>query len=196
MSVRDGGTSFGKLSERVRPYGFCVDEMLDLADKGWWRDEDVELVSGTVMVRESARPPHAGQVNRLAQFFHRLVGEEAIVSTQNPVLLSEDSLPVPDLALLAPRGDFYTGAHPEADDVWLIIEVADTSRRYDLDTKARLYAHAGLPEYWVVDLPARTLHIHRSPTPDGYDHLVRTSSRDIIVPVELPEVSVAVEAVL
>jgi hypothetical protein len=196
MSARDGGLSLGTLSERVRPYRFSVAEVLDLAAGGWWKDEDVELISGTVMVREPAHPPHAGHVNRLAHFFHRVVGDAAVVSTQNPVLLSDESLPVPDLALLAPRADFYADAYPEPADVLLIIEVARTSRPYDFGTKALLYSTSGIAEYWVVDLPTRTLHVHRSPTPEGYAHIRTPPPETTIAPVKRPDFSIPVEAVL
>ena len=87
--------------------------------------------------------------------------DKAVVSVQNPIRLDKFNQPQPDLAVLAPRDDFYTPALPGPADVLLVVEVADSSVTYDRTVKLPLYARFGIPEYWVVDLRARVLDVFR-----------------------------------
>lgn len=87
---------------------------------------------------------------------------------QNPVIVSDRSVPQPDLALLRRRVDFYSASHPRPADVFLVIEVADTTLRFDLRTKVPLYARCGIPEAWVVDVNGRAIHVFRQPSAAGY----------------------------
>jgi Uma2 family endonuclease len=96
------------------------------------------------------------------------VGRRAIVSTQDPILLGDLSAPQPDIAILKPRDDFYSFEHPQAEDGLLVIEVADSSVRYDRTRKLPLYASYGIPEVWLVDIPARAIWVHRAPENDAY----------------------------
>lgn len=111
---------------------------------------------------------HASRVDALTRFFVQAVGDGAIVSIQRPVRLSKTSEPQPDISVLRPRGDFYRDGHPTADDVLLLIEVSDTTLRFDLDDKRALYARHGIPEYWVIDTQAKQLHCLREPSGDSY----------------------------
>jgi len=132
-------------------------------------DERVELLAGDIVVREPIGTQHAGTVNRLTYLWTSRLGRRAVVQVQNPIeLAKEDSEPQPDLTLLRPRDDFYTSAHPTADDVLLAIEVADTSLRLDRRVKIPLYARAGLREVWLVDLTTERIEVYREPTGEGY----------------------------
>lgn len=132
-------------------------------------DDRVELLEGEIIDMPPIGSPHGGAVKRIANRLVHVVPEgEAIVAVQDPLRLSGFSEPEPDIALLKPRDDFYSARHPEPEDVLLLIEVAETSLRYDRDKKLPLYAHAGIPECWLVDLPGKTLWIYRDPDPEGY----------------------------
>ncbi|MGQ0653216.1 MAG: Uma2 family endonuclease [Betaproteobacteria bacterium] len=87
---------------------------------------------------------------------------------QSPLVVGERSVPQPDIALLKPRADNYFGSHPGPADVLLVVEVSDTTSRFDLSTKIPLYARAGIAEAWVFDLGGRTLRVFRDPDPGGY----------------------------
>ena len=91
-----------------------------------------------------------------------------MICIHGPVRLSEDSEPQPDFMLLRRRDDFYESAHPEPNDVLLLIEVSDTSTEYDREVKLPLYARYGIAEVWLVGLEAETVETFRSPTADGY----------------------------
>ncbi|MEZ5577477.1 MAG: Uma2 family endonuclease, partial [Candidatus Competibacteraceae bacterium] len=92
----------------------------------------------------------------------RLYGK-AIVAGQNPVILGGYEEPQPDVALLRWRNDYYRTTHPHAEDVLLIIEISDSTLRYDHDVKIPLYAKNGIPEVWLLDIQNRQLEIQREP---------------------------------
>ena len=96
--------------------------------------------------------PHSGRVNRLIRIFTSTLGETVIVSVQSPLYLDEYSEPLPDVAVLKPRDDFYETALPEPQDVLLLVEVSHTSVSYDRNIKTPLYAEAGIAEYWKIDI--------------------------------------------
>ena len=106
---------------------------------------------------------HLAKVNRLARLLSQCVGNQAIISVQNPIALAPHNEPQPDLALLKPRADDYEGKLPGADDTLLVIEVADTTLAYDRDAKMPIYARHGLAEAWLVDIQGRSLSILLEP---------------------------------
>jgi Uma2 family endonuclease len=148
----------------------------------------VELVEGELIDMAPIGSLHASVVSTLSMFFARQVGDLAIVSTQNPVSLPPDSEPQPDLVLLKPRVDRYRSALPVAADVMLLVEVADTTSRYDREVKLPVYARHGIGEVWLIDLKAGTLEIYREPSSKGYRTLLRPERNDAVAPAMLSEV--------
>jgi Uma2 family endonuclease len=132
-------------------------------------DNRLELIRGDIVFREPIGAYHAGTVDRLNRLWTSRLGERAIVRVQNPVQFRrEDSELQPDVMLLRPRDDFYTGRHPEAADVLLLIEVADTTLRLDRRVKLPLYARVGVREVWLLDLTTQQLEVCREPLGDRY----------------------------
>src|SRR5438067_6125490 len=113
----------------LKTHRFTVDEYHRIGEVGIFSEDDrVELLSGDIVEMSPIGPLHASTVGRLTALFSARLGGEVIVWIQNPLLLrTEDSEPQPDVALLRPRPDFYAPSHPEAQDVYLVIEVTDTS---------------------------------------------------------------------
>lgn len=143
---------------------FTVDEYYRMAEAGVLAPDDrVELLDGRIYVMSPIGSEHAACVRRLDRFFQRRVGPHALVSVQSPVRLDEASEPEPDVALLTPRDDDYATRHPHPEDVLLLIEVADTSLAFDREVKRPLYAQAGIPEFWIVNLNEDRIEAHRSP---------------------------------
>jgi Uma2 family endonuclease len=138
-------------------------------------DVRCELIEGEIIDMPPIGPPHASKTARLADVLSAALRGEAIVWTQNPIVLGGLSAPQPDLALLRYRDDYYAQAHPEPADILLLIEVADTSLAHDRDTKLPLYARFQIPEVWIVDIPGRHLDIHREPDEARYTHQFRVS---------------------
>lgn len=158
-------------------------------------DARVELIEGEIIDIPPIGSPHAGTVTYLGHSLNLACGTQAIVSMQNPVFLDLHSEPQPDIALLRPRPDFYRSAHPTSADVFLIVEVADTSLAYDTQIKLPLYARHGVPEVWLVDLPNRRLLIHRTPTATGFQDVQTVTDLSAVTPLLLLGVTVNLSGV-
>ncbi|MCU0807155.1 MAG: Uma2 family endonuclease [Candidatus Contendobacter sp.] len=174
-------------------YRLTVAEYHRLGENGIF-DEDsrVELIEGDLIAMPPIGEQHASKTRRLNRLFSLQVGDTAIVDVQNPVMLDARSEPQPDMVLLKPRPDFYESAHPRPEDVLLLIEVSDSTLRYDRDTKIPLYARAGIPEVWLLDVAGQRLEIYRRPSPEGYREIHYPAPTDSIAPVLLPELSLSV----
>jgi len=200
--VRDPGpaTGRGRLTEfgasamtvtarqLARLHRLMVDDYHRMGETGILGPElRTELIEGEIVEMTPIGPSHGGTVNLLAKRLTTRVGDAALVSIQNPVVLDDHSEPQPDLALLRPRADFYRDAHPRPRDVLLVIEVADSTLRYDRDVKLPLYARAGIPEVWLVDLRGRELVIYRRPGATGYAESVQPGERTALsLPLDPP----------
>jgi Uma2 family endonuclease len=159
-------------------------------------DARVELIEGEVIDMAPIGPRHASVVARLAQQCARIVGARAVVWSQSPLRLDESNEPQPDLMLLEPRADYYAAAHPAAADVLLLIEVADTSARYDREIKLPLYASHGVSEVWIVDLHERCVRFFRQPAGGGYADATSTGTPGRTAVAALPGVALDLEGVL
>jgi hypothetical protein len=102
------------------------------------------------------------------------------------------TVPQPDLALLAPRPDYYSSAHPSAHDVFLVVEVADTTLAFDIERKVPLYARAGIREGWVVDVNEQAVRVYRDPSASGYKTSFTATGKDAVTSVGLSDVSLIV----
>jgi Uma2 family endonuclease len=152
-----------------RRHRITVDEYYRMAEAGLLApDARVELIEGEIFDMAPIGVDHNGAVNQLSHLFNQAVGNLAIVQIQGVVRLDRSSEPQPDLALLAPRADFYRRAHPSPADVLLLIEVSDSTLRHDRDVKVPLYARHGIPEVWIVDLQNQELLLFRSPADGTY----------------------------
>ncbi len=156
----------------------------------------VELIDGEILEMAAIGRKHAAQVNRLTRLFARCLGDEIVVSIQNPVELGPRSEPEPDVTLLRWRADYYEANHPQAADIYLVIEVADTTVEFDRDIKAPLYARSGIAEYWLINLPSDAIEVYRQPTAAGYQ-VVETKQRGMaIAPSTLPQLRLTVDQIL
>jgi len=131
-------------------------------------DERVELIEGEVVEMAPIGSRHSGMVGRLNRLLVQTAGDHALVFVQSPVRLSRTSEPQPDFAVLKPRADDYQSATPLPEDVFLLVEIAETSLKYDRELKAPLYAAHAIPELWIVDVTERVLWIYRHPQAGGY----------------------------
>jgi Uma2 family endonuclease len=153
--------------------------------------ERVELIDGALYQMAAFGSPHMACVMRLNRRFSRAVEDRAIVSVQSAIRLSDYSEPEPDIALLRFRDDFYDTAHPRPYDVLLVIEVSDTALRHDRNTKLPLYAAAGIPEVWIVDLRRRQVLVYRDPSPDGYRQSITYTHGASIAALAFPDLVIS-----
>ncbi len=136
-------------------------------------DHRTELLNGELIDMSPIKAPHAYCVSMLNRFFSQnLPPDTYFVSVQNPMQLSEHSLPQPDVLVARYRAEGYFERHVQPPDVVLLIEVADSSYRYDRQTKLPEYAAAGVPEYWIVNIGERQLEVYTQPEENYYKQAV------------------------
>jgi Uma2 family endonuclease len=157
------------MDEFPRRHRITVEEYYRMAEVGLLApDARVELIDGEIIDMPPIGSRHAAIATRLHGLFVNAIGERAIVRAQYPARLDNYSEPQPDVAVVAPREDFYAARHPIPSDVLLLVEVSETTLRYDQQIKAALYARHDVPELWIVDIKRKQLHVSRKPTPRGY----------------------------
>ena len=149
-------------------------------------DSRVELIDGEIIEMAPIGSPHGGEVKYLNNKLVSALHDKVIVSVQDPIVLGDHEEPQPDIALLRWRDDYYTIAHPHAEDILLIIEVSDSTLRYDRDVKVPLYAKNGIPEVWLLDIQNRQLEIYREPRNGAYQQR-RSQCTGKIAPILCPD---------
>lgn len=130
-------------------------------------DDRVELIEGEIITMSPIGPLHSGIANLLIELLGYPTQGRAIATVQNPVYLGPRSEPQPDFALLRFRSDRYKTRLPEAADVLLLVEIADSSAQYDREVKLPLYARHGIPEYWIINVPERRIEMYAEPDAAG-----------------------------
>ena len=144
-----------------QPAPLSIERYLRLAAEGVFDDRRVELLDGDVVEMPPIGSRHVVTLDDLRDAIARRLGDRACIRTQSPLALGRDSLPEPDLCIVSGRRADYRDAHPTT--ALLVIEVSDTTLRLDRTTKAGLYARAGVPEYWIVNLVDEQIEVHRAP---------------------------------
>lgn len=163
------------IAARRRP--FTVGEYYRMAEADILTEEDrVELIAGQIVAMSPIGSRQAACVKRLNLLMGKMVGDSMLIGVQDPIALDAYSEPEPDLVLLRSRADFYAEAHPSAADVLLAVEVADTSIDYDREVKLPLYAHAGLPEVWLIDLQESRIEVFARPQGGAYQQRVEITA--------------------
>lgn len=172
--------------ERLRPLRRAeYDRLIEIG--AFDEEERVELLYGMLVAMSPQYPPHAEGISRLAEVLLPALRGRARVRVQLPLALSDDSEPEPDLAVVPPQD--YAAAHPAT--AFLVVEVAGATARKDRGLKAQLYAEAGIPEYWVVDLAHAVVVVHRQPA--GANYTLVTEHREGELGLErFPDVAVRV----
>ncbi len=169
-----------------------------LADDGLL-DTRYELIQGVMYTKMGQKRRHALCLVLLHTWLARTFGP-FYVQTQSPIDVAEEdnetNEPEPDATVLRQSATNYLAGNPSPREVVLIVEVADTSLRFDLRTKALLYARAGIPEYWVIDLSKRQIYVHLQPRPDGYTEAVIYTEGEEVAPLAKPDAFVRVGELL
>lgn len=172
---------------------FTATEFRSMHETGIFRyDERLELLDGEVYEAAAAGSKHVACVNRLTHVLMGALGDRVMVSVQNSMDLSELSVPEPDLALIKRRADFYDDALPGPGDVLSLIEVSDTTYSFDRSVKLRLYADAGIPEYWIVNVRKRSVDIHRRPDGPEFREFERLFDGEQLTLAAIPDLSLPV----
>ena len=171
---------------------WTVAEYHRLVDEGILDDHPVELLNGEIVVMAPEGVPHASLSSDAGEYLTRLLEERAHVRPAKPItLFAVDSEPEPDLAIVKRSTRKYRDHHPYPEDVLWLVEYANTSLSKDLEEKKRLYAEAGIREYWVVNLREMVVVVFRSPQEGSYRE-EQTLEEGVIHPLALPDVAVSV----
>ena len=172
---------------------FTVDDFQRMAEVGLLKEDDrVELIDGELIRMNPIGFGHGGHVKRLNRILSRGLDERALLSIQDPLQIRPRGQPQPDIMVLRPREDDYSTSHPTASDVLLLIEVADSSLDYDLETKAAIYAQAGIADYWVVNLVGSQIIVLRQPVDGSYRSVQTLVHGDILRPLAFPDLAIPV----
>jgi Uma2 family endonuclease len=184
----EGGMAVESITARRR---FTREEYHRMGDVGILKPTDrVELIRGEIVEMSPAGRRHRAFVDNLTDLLTPRLTGRALVSVQNPVVLSDDTEPQPDVQILRRRPVPYKEREAFSEDTLLLIEVAETSLRYDRSIKLRLYAEAGIPEYWIVDCAVEAVEIYRSPHAEGYRDVLRvTEAGAAVSPQAFPDVT-------
>lgn len=151
---------------------FTVEDFARMRETGILTEDDrVELLDGEIYVMSPIGPLHVAIVNKLNKILSKHIGEQAIISVQNPIRLGSRGEPQPDIAVLNPREDFYTQALATTDDILLVIEVSDTTLEYDREQKLPKYADAHISEVWIIDTSAQVIEQYTQPLQGTYTQL-------------------------
>ena len=151
-------------------------------------DEKVELIAGQIISKMSPQgSPHAAAITRIHRLFGKSLDDKVLVRLQLPVILNNFSEPEPDIALVKANLLDYDDHHPTAEDVYLIVEIADSTLKSDQEVKGKDYARSRIEDYWVLDVNNRQLYVYRQPTDEGYQSEVILGEDDSIFPIQFPD---------
>jgi Uma2 family endonuclease len=176
-------------------YKWTIDEYHRLVDSGVLDEKHVELLNGEIVEMAPEGIPHASYGDRTEDYIRQLLGSKAWLRIGKPITLPNNSEPESDIAVVQPPSSFYSTHHPYPENIFWLIEFSNSSLAKDLQVKTKIYAAAGIQEYWVINLKAMTLIVHRSPSPDGYQ-AEQTLTQGNVNPLAFPDVPVSVQRLL
>jgi Uma2 family endonuclease len=152
----------------------------------------VELLEGQILQMSPQQPPRAATTQRASDYLRNLLTGRATIRVQLPITLRPKSEPEPDVAVVRIDTDEYQESHPTPDDIFLIVEVADTTLYTDGKQKAPAYAKAGIADYWVLNVNKRQVHVFREPDGENYRQAILLNEEDTLSLVAFPEIEVSI----
>ncbi|MEL6458422.1 MAG: Uma2 family endonuclease [Cyanobacteria bacterium J06621_15] len=176
---------------------WTVKEYHRMAEAGIFdEDERVELLEGKIIWMSAIGTAHRSAVGRTNKYLQKHLGDKAWVSIQDPIQLDDYSEPEPDIAVVKIDQLDYADHHPTPDEVYLVIEVADTTFKKDSETKGKAYAAAGIIDYWVLDVIKRQLHVFREPSENGYKSEVILKDNDVVSALNFSDLNIDISEML
>jgi Uma2 family endonuclease len=160
-------------------------------------NERTELIAGQIILMAAKGTPHVTALRLLAIALDAILADLPVfVSTRDPIQLDDFSEPEPDLTVVRGTVLDYANHHPRPNQVCLVVEVADSTLKRDCEVKDKVYAQAGIADYWVLDVNNRQLHIFRNPTPTGYSSHLILSEPNQISPLAFPHLILTLTSIL
>ncbi|MEH2039267.1 Uma2 family endonuclease [Nostoc sp.] len=174
-----------------------VREYHQMAEMGIFHPEErLELIAGQIIRMSAKGTAHESAITRTERLLRQRLGDKVLLRIQSPVQLDDYSEPEPDISVVKLNPLDYEDHHPNASEVFLLIEIADSSLKYDREVKAIAYAKSGIIEYWILDVNGRKLYMYRLPSPDGY-HSESILAEDVTIsPLAFPDCAIAIRELL
>lgn len=179
----------------VTPYKWTLDRYHQAIDAGVFDDQPVELLRGDLIVMPPEREPHAYYNSEVGDYLRGLLGSRAKVREAHPITLTDDSEPIPDLAIVQPLGPVYLEHHPYPSNIYWLIEFSNATLSKDLNEKKAAYAESGIAEYWVVNLKNKQLHVFRD-LQDGHYTTEDILTGGTVSPLAFQDVSIQVQRLM
>ncbi|ELS32936.1 MULTISPECIES: Uma2 family endonuclease [Pseudanabaena] len=175
---------------------WTVQDYHRMSELGLLSGEKTELIAGQITIMTAKGTPHVTSLHLLANVLRDRLGTSALVRTQDPIHLDDFSEPEPDLAIVRGTVLDYAEQHPSPERIYLVVEVADSTLKQDYEIKDKLYAKAGIADYWVLAPQKRQLHIFRKPIPIGYtEHLILSEPSQASL-LSFPDFAIALTSIL
>lgn len=176
---------------------WTVKEYHQMAASGIFHPEErVELIAGQIIKMSAKGTAHSSSVGRIDKLLQNLLAQLAWIRKEDPIQLDDASEPEPDIAVVRIDPLDYADHHPTPSEVYLMIEVADSSFKYDREIKGKVYAQSGIADYWVLDVNDRKLHVFREPSSEGYQSEVIFSEDASCSPLQFPTSAIALQDIL
>lgn len=193
----DTGIDPGSEAVTLVRHKLDIDEYYRMAEAGILGEDDrVELIGGELIDMAPIGGDHIDLVNGLNRALVLACGERAVVSVQNPVKVDRSNVPQPDFSVFRPRaGGSHRGGAPWPSEVLLLVEVADSSLAFDRKVKLPIYARAGVPELWIVDVKRGVVDAYRAPAGDGYGSVTTYGPGDAVTLAAMPEITLVLDRV-
>ena len=172
----------------VTPKRFTIDEYHRLIELEFLKESDrIELIRGELIQMVAKGTPHTVCGSILSRQLDRLLGDRAVIRGQDPITLPNQSEPEPDVAIAGGKDEDYLAHHPYPEDIFLVIEISDSTLDYDQTTKLKIYAEAAISDYWIVNLNVRQLERYSQPYQNAQGEFNYLSKQ-----ISLPHQSVAI----
>jgi Uma2 family endonuclease len=156
----------------------------------------LELLDGRIFRKMTQKGPHVWAVRRAERLLAEAFGPGHSARSQAPILLHDESEPEPDVSVVTGGDDDYLDSPPAPAQVFLVVEVSDTTLRFDRGRKQRAYARAGIREYWVLNLRARQLEVYRDPSETRYQNVIEYREGETVTPLAAPGAEIRVSDLL
>jgi Uma2 family endonuclease len=171
---------------------WSLEDYHQMIDTGLLDDRKVELLCGEIIEMSPEGTAHTSYCDETGEYLRRILGTRARVREAHPITLPNNSEPEPDIAVVKVSPTLYRDRHPQVSDIFWLIEISNSTLIKDLGMKKDIYADAGIPEYWVMNLQESVLVVFRDLTESGYQSETRLNS-GTISPLAFLDVSIDVE---
>jgi Uma2 family endonuclease len=170
---------------------WSIDDYHKMIETGLLDGRSVELINGAIIQMVPEGIAHAFCCRGTAKYLRTILGDRAEISEAHPISLPNDSEPEPDIAIVKAPDTLYQNRHPQPDDIFWLIEIANTALVNDLGIKRELYAQAGITEYWVMNLQTSELKVFRDLSANDYRSEISLSS-GIVSPLAFPDLAIEI----